>query len=159
MKTVHTQLQPIREVGDHLTFMFLPVASDIAYSAFQHLEQALQAKEYYQSIQIAHFAPDEASRRYEYIKRLKTRGLPFPTAMLTYSHGNNVGNLSFIWKVDCKDESSFARSQGEIESIKCMLPVFKTRAIHRAAFSRFGRLTPNITPLAFNYMYKELINR
>ena len=158
MKTVHTQLQPIREV-DHLTFIFLPVASDIAYSAFQHLEEALQTKEYYQSIQIAHFAPDEASRRYEYIKWLKTCGLPIPTTMLTYSHGNNVGNLSFIWKVDCKDESSFARSQGEIESIKCMLLVFKTRAMHRAAFSRFGRLTPNITPVAFNYMYKAGANR
>jgi hypothetical protein len=101
MKTLHTKLQPIREVGDHLTFMFLPVASDIAFSAFQRLEQALQAKEYYQSVQIADFAPDEASKRYNYTKRLKTRGLPFPTAMLTYSHGNNVGNVSFIWKVDC----------------------------------------------------------
>jgi hypothetical protein len=37
-----------------------------------------------------------------------------------------------------------------------MLPVFETRAMRRAAFSRFGRLTPKIAPVAFNYMYKEL---
>ena len=96
MKTVHTQLQPIREVGDHL---FLPVASDIAYSVIQRLEQALQTKEYYQSVQIADFAPDETLKRYEYTKRLKTCGLPFPTAMLTYSHCNNVGNLASFAKL------------------------------------------------------------
>ena len=38
MKTIHGQLQPIRDIGDHLTFMFLPVASDIAFITFQNLE-------------------------------------------------------------------------------------------------------------------------
>ena len=37
-----------------------------------------------------------------------------------------------------------------------MLPVFKTRAMHRAAFNRFGILTPKISSVAFIYMYKKL---
>ena len=48
------------------------------------------------------------------------------------------------------------RSQSEIEHIKNMLPVFKTRAMRRAAFRRFERLTPKLSSVAFNYMYKEL---
>ena len=156
MKMVHGQLQPIRDIGDHLSFMFLPVASNTAFITFQNLEQALQAKECYQSVQITEFAPHETSKRYDYIKKLKRCGLPFPCAMLTYSHGNNIGNLNFIWRVDDKGENGFTRSQSEIEHIKNMLPVFKTRAMRRAAFRRFGRLTPKLSSVAFNYMYKEL---
>ena len=129
MKVVHGQLQPIRDVGDHLTFMFLPVVSNNAFIAFQTLEQALQAKEPYQSIQIVDYAPHESSKKYEYIKKLKMCGLPFPCAILTYSHGNNIGNLNFIWRVGGKEDSDFARSQSEIEHVKHMLPVFKTRAM------------------------------
>ena len=44
MKIADDQLQPIRDIGDHLTFMFLPL-SDAALITFQSLEQALQAKE------------------------------------------------------------------------------------------------------------------
>ena len=40
--------------------------------------------------------------------------------------------------------------------IKHMLPVFKTRAMRRAAFARFERVTPKISSAAFNYVYKEL---
>ena len=43
MKIAHDQLQPIRDVGDHFTFVFLPV-SDTALITFQPLEQALQAR-------------------------------------------------------------------------------------------------------------------
>ena len=32
----------------------------------------------------------------------------------------------------------------------------KTRAMRRATFTRFGRLTPTISSAAFNYMYNEL---
>ena len=53
------------------------------------------------------------------------------------------------------DYVSTARSQSEIERIKQMLPSFKTRATRRAAFARFERLTPKLTSVAFNYMYKE----
>ena len=52
--------------------------------------------------------------------------------------------------------NGFMRSQSEIEHIKNMLTVFKTKAMRRAAFRRFGRLTPKLSSVAFNYMYKEL---
>lgn len=78
MKIAHDQLQPIRDVGDHLTFVFLPV-SDTALITFQPLEQALQAKECYQSVRMAEFAPHEG--------RLKT----WPPLSLCTAH-------IFTWK-------------------------------------------------------------
>ena len=83
MNIVHGQLQPIRDIGDHLSFIFLPVASNTAFITFQNLEQALQSKECYQSVQITEFAPHETSKRYDYINKLKTCGLPFSCAMLS----------------------------------------------------------------------------
>ena len=72
---------------------------------------------------------------------------PIPTIRTT---------VRIIWRVDDKGENGFTRSQSEIEHIKNMLPVFKTRAMCKAAFRRFGRLTPKLSSVAFNYMYKEL---
>lgn len=40
-----------------------------------------------------------------------------------------------------------------IESIKEMLSVYKTRAMHSAAFDKFRRLSSNTT---FRYIYKDL---
>ena len=139
MKEIHAR-EVIKEVGDNLTFLFLPIAPH-ASSAFHSLEQALQAKGYYQSVQLVDFAPDEPQKRYEYTSKLKSYGLSFPTTMLIYSHGNNGGNQSVIWQVEAKDKDSFSFSQGVIESIRSMLPVYKTRATRKAAFKRFGRLT------------------
>ena len=76
--------------------------------------------------------------------------------MLTYSHGNNVGSLNFLWCVPDKSDSTFSSCQGVIESVKEMLPVYKTRAMRSAAFNKFGRLSSNLTPIAFRYIYKDL---
>ena len=37
-----------------------------------------------------------------------------------------------------------------------MLPVYRTRAMRKAAFNRFGRLTAGINSVAFHYMSKQL---
>ena len=50
----------------------------------------------------------------------------------------------------------YTSSQAEIEHIKCTLPVFKARVICQAAFTKFGRITPKLTPASFQYMYREL---
>ena len=55
--------------------------------------------------------------QYNFIQSMKI-GFPFPTVLLSYSHGNNVGGLHFIWKVAKADESSFSESQRVIEAIQ-----------------------------------------
>lgn len=46
-----------------------------------------------------------------------------------------------------------ARVKSSASSTCCL---FLRRAMRRAAFARFGRVTPKISSAAFNYMYKEL---
>ena len=155
MKFLHSQLQPVRTVGDNLQFQYLPSAS-VVLPDFEELERALKAKNQFQSLQLESLCPQNPSKRYEFLKKLKNIGLPFPTAMLTYSHGNNVGSLNFLWCVPDKSDSTFSSCQGVIESVKEMLPVYKTRAMRSAAFNKFGRLSSNLTPIAFRYIYKDL---
>ena len=90
------------------------------------------------------------------MRRLKALGLPFPSALLIYSHGNNIGNLSFLWRVPSQDESSYSKWMSEIDHVKLLLPSYKTRAMRKTAFRKFGRITPGMSPANFHYMYKEL---
>ena len=59
--------------------------------------------------------------------------------MLTYSHGNNIGNLHFLWKVSDTDDA-MSNSQQTIEKAKEEIPIYHTRAMRRALFEKFGRV-------------------
>ena len=155
MRLLHSRLVPAREVGDNLHFMFLPVSSS-SFSSFKSLEDKLKSSEFFQSLLINDFSPADSFKRYEYMQKLKKFGLPFASALLTYSHGNNVGNLSFIWRVHNNDSDNYSRCVHVIEQVKLQLPSYKTRAMRAAAFDKFGRITPGMSPTAFQYIYKEL---
>lgn len=75
--------------------------------------------------------------KYTFVQTMKTVGFPFPTALLSYTHGNNVGNLNFVWKVNSADESSFSDSQRVIEMVKKNIPVYHTRAMRKEMFQVF----------------------
>ena len=78
------------------------------------------------------------------------------TALLTYSHGNNIGNIHFLWKVTDLSEEEFSRCQGTIERAKSDIPVYHTRAMKQALFARFGRVTSSVKPAVLRALYKEL---
>ena len=77
--------------------------------------------------------------------------------LLTYSHGNNVGNLHFLWKVSGSSED-LSLSQCAIEKAKEEIPVYHTRAMRRALFGKFGRVAPTMKPAVLRALYRELRN-
>lgn len=140
---------PVREISDDLSLKFLPVCSGNASSGsalFQELERCQE----YQFVAVENFCPTDSSSKY---RSLKANG---PTALLNYSHGNNVGNLSFLWKSGSSDEASFARCQPVIECVKQQIPVFHTIAMRREMFQRFGRLTSSVKPAVMRHIYRAL---
>ena len=63
---------------------------------YSRLECALASKEVYHSpVDFLDFTPVDRRLRYEYVHELV---LPFPVEVYTYSHGNNLGTLIWIWK-------------------------------------------------------------
>ena len=85
-------------------------------------------------------------------------GLSFRTAILTYSHGNNIGNLSFIWKVpsDSSEADIISRSQTVIEQCKESVPSFHTRLMRQSPFSKYGRVAPTMKRAVMRSFYREL---
>ena len=49
--------------------------------------------------------------------KYKTHGFPFPTALLTFPHGNNMGSLSFVWRVPVADDITFTESHKVIRAV------------------------------------------
>ena len=53
----------------------------------------------YESLPVEDFSPNRSISKYNYTQCMKNHGFPFPAVFVNYAHGNNVGNLNFVWKV------------------------------------------------------------
>ena len=68
--------------------------------------------------------PDQPRQRYEFIQSLERNWVSVQIMFLTYSSGNNVGNLHFVWKLPPNKlmEETFQRVYSRvIEVIKPLL--------------------------------------
>ena len=76
--------------------------------------------------------------------------------MLTYAHGNNVGNFHFIWKVPDYSDSAISCSMTTVDKVKEQIPEFHNRGIRRALITKYGRVAPNIKPAIVRSFYRNL---
>ena len=102
-------------------------------------------------LQVEQYCPTQSMLKYRLIKAKKSNGFPFPTALVTYTHGNYVGNLNFLWKIQGDHESAFSDSQRVVEQLKQYIPTYHTRAMRREAFHQFGRLTSSVKPAVMRF--------
>ncbi len=70
----------------------------------------------------------------------------------------NIENLHFLWKVAGTTDEEFFQCQQTIEKAKEEIPVYHTRAMRRALFSRFGKFSHQVKPAVLRAFYKELTN-
>ena len=145
MKNIHSSPHPSRQISDHLSFQFLPKC-DVVDPLLRELDTDLSMKENYVFSVVEELCPPEPRKKYEYLERLKSYGLSECAALLTYSHGNNIGNIHFVWKVSNQSENAFACSLQTIESAKELVPTFHTRAMRRALMTKYGRVAPSMKP-------------
>lgn len=123
------------------------------------LTMKLQASADYEYLSVEEFAPVNSSSKYKYTQCMKNHGFPVPTALVTYTHGNNLGNLNFIWKVPFCDESGFSASQSVILKLQENIPTFHTRAMKKQMFERFDHLMPGVKPAILRHVYKALTGK
>lgn len=97
-------------------------------------------------VSVESVCPQDARKKYEYMSLLK-RGLSVRTAKLTYSHGNSVGNLNFIWKIPSakSDSDIFSQSQRVIEICKQKILSFHTRLMRQTLYSKYGRVAHTLS--------------
>ena len=84
----------------------------------------------------------DPKRKYEYIEGLKLCSLTARCALLTYLHGNYIGNVHFIWKV-CGSDDVLSLSQNTIERTRKETTVFHTSAMKYFLLQIYGSVSKN----------------
>ena len=118
-KEVHASPVPVHEIADNMFVTVLPVTF-CRPPLLANLISKLEDISDFEYVSVDDFCHLDARKRFEYIHAVKA-GLPFKTIFFTYKHGNNIGNLNFIWKVT---EDSLSSSQRVIEQLKPQLSLF-----------------------------------
>ena len=157
-KENHRSPTPVRELSEHLTLKFLEASKSVP-SSLHAIDELVSSLPLYTHTSIDHLLPSESLRKHRLVTSLIESGLSCPTMLLIYSPGGSIANLQFMWQVpqDVTDQTVyFESSQATIERIKALLPTFHTRAMKRAMFEKFGRISSNVKPLALRYFYKEI---
>ena len=155
-KLVHASPRPVREISDNLRVKFISSSSSLDVRV-RHIEESLCGKEPYEFVNITEFLPTNAMQKHRLVEHLTTVGLSFPSVLLVYAPGSNVGNLHFVWRSSTDDASAaFEQSIATIERVKQLLPSFHTRAMRRAMFEKFGRFSHSVKPAMLRYFYCDL---
>ena len=156
MKQQHMQLHPVRQISDNMTLLLLPVNKESQDELFE-LEQELEKQKEFEHLVIEDFCPSDPRKKYCFIQNLQSKGLPCKSVMLTYFHGNNVGNSHFIWQISEEATSSdvVAKSQHTIEALKGKIPIYHTQAMCSQLLSKYGRISPCLKPSLLRIMYNK----
>ena len=129
MKHLQSLPQPVRSIADNLVLQFLPQCETMA-AVLIELDSCLQEKNDFEYIVVEDVCPLDPHHKYEYLQALKSSGLAMHAVILTYTHGNSIGNSHFVWKIPEQSPDAFSESQHTIEKmIKENIPMFHTRAM------------------------------
>ena len=145
-KEVHSSPIPIRQLSDSLSITIIKKSATRS-PCYDEIFRVLSGLNFYQHICLTDLCPEEPCEKYMFIKNLKS-GLNIPVISLTYSTGNNCGNMNFLWKYGEMEsmETIFDKSTSVVEIIKPLLPQYHTRAMKRSLFTKFGRVARGIKP-------------
>ena len=94
-KRLHLFTHPVRQIADNLSFQITSSGN----RGFQELESKLMNAELFEYVVLETVCPQDPRKKYEFIQSLKLHGLTTRCALLTYAHGNYIGNTYFVWKV------------------------------------------------------------
>ena len=158
MKHHHALPLPVRQLSDGLSIKFIKPCSGEPLVQFDSLIAAIGSKEDFEHLFLNDFTPATAMSRFQFLQCVERNGVSSPVVLLTYSSGNNAGNVHFIWKVPVGKaaEECFQNSLAVIEQVKALIPQFHTRTMRKAMFEKFGRISPGVKPAVLRMFYKDL---
>ena len=157
-KENHRSPTPVCELAEHLTLKFIE-QSEGASPSLLAVEELVLSLPMYSHASIDHLLPSDSLKKHRIVNFLIEHGLSCPSMLLIYSPGGSIANLHFMWQVPngLPDKAAyFQNSQPTIERVRVLLPTFHTRAMRRAIFDKFGRISTDVKPLALRYFYKEI---
>lgn len=90
---------------------------------------------YYEPTPINCLLPDDKTKRYRYLKKLKEKGLYLSenSRVVLYARcfGNNLENLYYLWKVETEPEYNIDRQRDAQKQCEIQAPVYHSRFMKR----------------------------
>jgi hypothetical protein len=126
----HARAEPVRSMKDNFAITAVKQDHCMATSA---LCRKLEESDFYQIVALDEFLPTERKDCHQFIASL---GFPFPVSMMTYSFGNYLGNMYFVWK--CEDTPHSQKEISAVNYILKQLPYFSTRTMRRQFLDRYN---------------------
>jgi hypothetical protein len=149
----HESVQPIRCVDDSYSLEVLD-SSDKLDEAYTSLSQKLVDTPCYTPVSLLDFEP--TNERYARRHWIDNMSFSFQVSKLTYFHGNNLGNLTYIWKIPprLEDRQDLLTSKA-VMAVKADFQTYSTRAMRRAFMDRYQEVA-KAGPVVFRDMYRYL---
>jgi len=156
MKFVHQSISPVREVSSSVSYCVV-AASTSVHSQLKKIDNIVARSSPYEPIHLNNHSPADARHRYNFLQVLKG-GLSMPVVHLSYKTGNNIGDVHYIWHGNTHDTdvTLLEHSLTIVETLQTPFPKYSTRAMRRAMFTKFGRVSSGIKPAVLRCYYREL---
>jgi hypothetical protein len=162
IKENHRSPTPVRELSDNLHLKLISPSQDPVSLQLVPIDSLLESLPVYKYSSIDHLLPLDSLKKHRLINSLISSGLSSPSMLLVYCPGGSIRNLQFLWRLpqEVDDPNTFfEHSQPVVEDIKKVLPSFHTRAMRKAMFQKFGRVSSGIKPSVLRFFYKELTGK
>ena len=101
--------------------------------AYTELNKSLMELPLYKSVCLNDFCPDNSYHRKVWLSNLR---LSYRIKEYRYPYGNQLGTVSFVWKVEPEDETLLARVLSQVTG---QLKVYTTREMKRHFISKYSR--------------------
>ena len=126
--------EPARSLEGNLEMRTLPATEGPVKECYTALYEHLQTLEYYQEVSLDDFSPEDRYSWRHWVEKLQ---MPFPSMIYRFPYGNNLGVVSFIWKIphEC-DQTQIARLISKLNEKQYF---FATRDMRRDFIDRYNQ--------------------
>ena len=158
----HKSPTPVREISNNLRVRFLsPSCVADSNLHFKDIGESLIDVPFYEHVDITNSFSSDPAKNHCTLNNLVRNGLSFPSVLLTYSPGSNIGNMHFLWRVpsDVEPVQCLEASQHCVETARQLIPVYHTRQMRSEMFKKFGRVSPAVKPAVLRHFYKSLTGK
>lgn len=84
------------QTDDNATLVCIPCSSGLVPSEYVDLEEKLRLSRQYEPVLVNEFAPQDRIQRRAWLAKLS---MPYPLCLYRYAYGNNLGTLTYVWKI------------------------------------------------------------
>ena len=128
------------------------ITNPTTYARHKNVNYIILQSDPYVPIFLNEYAPNDARRRYEFLK-----GLYFECKAVRFSYTSSREHLRFIWRINSDDTETFVQQKNDdiSSNLKTQFRKYFSRAMKQHFLETFGRVSSD-KPAVLREIYKKL---